>query len=176
MLAGSGCTTGGNPASGTAAAAPAGIFAGRTTFDFVPDPTLEAAGAVSNRPYWAKRIRDAVAGNLTRKGYQRAHGGKPGMLIAFHVIRQQGDTTSIASNYQGYHLSESQKSQADMSRFVPPNGSGTLLVDVIDPATHEIVWRTSKQTPINNLQTADARDKALGGIVADALSTIPARS
>ncbi len=180
---GAGCATGGgsgatatsSPLTGSGTA-PTAFFAGRSTFDFVTDPSLEAADAVSNRSYWAGRIRDTIAGNLTQKGYQRVHGGKPNLLVAFHIIRKQGDETSVASNYQGYHLSAGQKAQANLSLFIPPSGSGTLIVDVIDPASKEIVFRTSKQTPINNLQTADARDKALDGIVANALSTVPARS
>ena len=182
LLGAAACTSGGGSSATMtssptgSATAPAAFFAGRSTFDFVPDPTLEAADAVSNRSYWAKRIRDAIGGNLSQKGYRRARGGKPQMLVAFHVIRKQGEETSVASNYQGYHLSAGQKAQADLSQFIPASGSGTLIVDVIDPASKEIVWRPAKQTPISNLQTAGARDKALDGIVADALSTVPAHS
>jgi hypothetical protein len=184
--AGAGCTTNSSttssnatstssPATGSVVAS-AAFFTGRSTFDFVPDPTLGAAGAVSNRPYWAKRIRDTIGADLTKKGYRRVKGGSPNMLIAFHVIRQEGDATSIASNYQGYKLSAEQKAQANMAQIIPPNGSGTLVIDVIDPAKKEIILRTSKQTSISNLDTADAREKALGGIVEDALSSIPAKS
>lgn len=183
--AGSGCTTASpgsstatatsSPATGSAVAS-AAFFTGRSTFDFVPDPTLEAAGAVSNRPYWAKRIRDTIGAGLAQKGYRRVQGGHPGMLIAFHIIRQEGDATSIASNYQGYKLSAEQKAQANMAQIIPPNGSGTLVIDVIDPVKKEIILRSSKQTSISNLETANEREKALGGIVADALSSVPARS
>lgn len=168
-------TTASSPQTGSATA-PAGFFASHATFDFLPDPSLEAAGAVSNRPYWAKRIRDTISADLTKKGYKRVRGGGPGMLIAHHIVRQTGDATSVNSNYTGYKLTDMQQSQANLNALVPPSGSGTLVIDVIDPVKKEIVWRTSKQTTLKTLDTADEREKALGAIVADALSSIPAKS
>ena len=168
-------TTAASPQTGSTAA-PAAFFATHPTFDFLPDPSLEAAGAVSNRPYWAKRIRDTIAADLSKKGYRRVRGSGASMLLAYHIVRQTGDATSVNSNYTGYKLTDLQQSQANLNALVPPSGSGTLVVDVIDPVKKEIVWRTSKQTPLQTLDTADEREKSLGTIVADALSSIPAKS
>jgi Domain of unknown function (DUF4136) len=118
----------------------------RTSFAFVPQLNQEAAAAVSNASFWQSRIEAAITSVLEQKGYrQSAQVRKADLLVAFHVVLRQGEYVTIFDNYSGYKLPSARAASAGIAKLAAaPNGQaeiGTLVIDIIDPATKTIIWR-----------------------------------
>ena len=118
----------------------------RTSFAYVPHLNQEAAAAVSNAPFWQSRIEAAITSILEQKGYREsAQVRKADLLVAFHVVLRQGEYVTIFDNYSGYKLPTARAASAGIAKLAAaPNGQaeiGTLVIDIIDPATKTIIWR-----------------------------------
>ncbi|MBV8587618.1 MAG: DUF4136 domain-containing protein [Verrucomicrobia bacterium] len=152
-------------------------IAKRKTFSFVPDKAMEAAAAVSNAAYWHQKLQDDVAAELTSKGYQQvASGGQ--FYVALHAVIKRGESVTVLDNYSGYSLPKGQSSVYSFAASAQKAGSntGTLIVDIVDPATKEIVWRGWKRTTLLLARTPGAREELLRNVVRDILSSFPSHS
>jgi hypothetical protein len=149
----------------------------RTSFAFVPHLNEEAAGAVSNVPFWQSRIDAAITAVLQDKGY-RASGQvrKADLLVAFHVVLRQGEYVTIFDNYSGYKLPTAKAASAGIAKLAAaPNGQaeiGTLVIDIIDPGTKTIIWRGWGRADVKR----SPEEKAIRRIAAAILRNFPNHS
>jgi hypothetical protein len=174
-----GCST---PATTTTpgGVASVGKIAKRKTFSFVPDKAMEAAAAVSNAAYWHQKLQDDVAAELAAKGYRQVSSNGE-FYVALHAVVKRGESITVLDNYSGYSLPPKTNGQSSVYSFAESaekagSNTGTLIVDVIDPATKQIVWRGWKRTTLLLARTPGAREDLLKNVVRDILSTFPPRS
>jgi hypothetical protein len=148
----------------------------RSSFAFVPHLSQEAAAAVSNAPYWQNHIKAAITSVLEQKGY-RLSGiiGKADLLVGFHVVLRQGEYVTIFNNYSGYKLPAAQASTAGIAKLAAaPNGQaeiGTLVIDIIDPASKTIIWRGWGRADVN--LTPEQTEQLIQKITTDILRNFP---
>jgi hypothetical protein len=151
----------------------------RSSFAFVPHLNQEAAAAVSNAPFWQKRIKAAITSILEQKGY-RLSGTVPkaDLLVAFHVVLRQGEYVTIFNNYSGYQLPAAQASTAGIAKLAAePNGQaeiGTLVIDIIDPGSKTVIWRGWGRADVN--LTPEQTEQLIQKITADILRNFPNHS
>jgi len=175
-----GCTSTPTTTTTPAGATSVDKIAKRKTFSFVPDKAMEAAAAVSNAAYWHQKLQDDVAAELSAKGYQQvASGGQ--FYVAMHAVIKRGESVTVLDNYSGYSLPPKTKAQSSVYSFAESaqqagNNTGTLIIDVIDPGTKQIVWRGWKRTTLILARTPGAREDLLKNVVRDILSSFPSRS
>ena len=175
-----GCASTPTTTSTPGGVASVGKIAKRKTFSFVPDKAMEAAAAVSNAAYWHQKLQDDVAAVLAAKGYQQvASNGQ--FYVAMHAVLKRGESITVLDNYSGYSLPPRTKGQSSVYSFAESaqqagSSTGTLIIDVVDPATRQIVWRGWKRTTLLLARTPGAREELLKDVVRDILSSFPPRS
>jgi len=154
------------------------------SYDFLPNKAIVAAeeAGVSNAPYWYGQVEKSIEAQLAAKGYVRANGDSRNLLVAVHVISQHGKQVSLLDNYAGYNLSARERAeQAHIDEFLKAPGAKDrriLIVDVIDPAKREVVWREWVQAPDRTptRRNAAKQQHAIDRAVAEILSKFPAKA
>lgn len=133
------------------------------TFSWLERETPKAGSArVTQRrnPLLEKRIQSAVEGQLTSKGLVRVE-GTADLVVAYHTGRE--DKIDISTygyrygcDYWGYGGRE-----IDVYHYK----EGTLIVDLIDSRSRELVWRGSATGTVKDNPTADQLEKKLNEVV-----------
>jgi hypothetical protein len=108
------------------------------TISFAKYHTFElATGTPDPVTFTQKRIEDAVTSALSSKGWQ-AVTGNPDVLVYTHVaLSQQKQWT--ATNMGGFGYRGWGGGMATATETNIP--IGTLIVDLVDSQTHEMIWR-----------------------------------
>jgi len=96
-------------------------------------------------PLTGRRIENAVDSELIRRGYRRTDSGTPDFYIGYSIVSsRRTDITSTGDPYAhryyaGYFSYRYYGSSVDVqtSHWV----ESTIVLDVIDAATNELVWR-----------------------------------
>lgn len=103
-----------------------------------PSETAEASDPFARNTLLDKRVRAAVEDALTRRGYVPADGAPPDFLLRYQLVLRDRTVSQpvlvdagyrrYPYTYNGYYGTYTYE-------------EGTLVLDVIDPATKQIAWR-----------------------------------
>jgi hypothetical protein len=136
--------------------APDASLAGRRTFTILPVPPrrVDVASAASDDPMLATSITNrALVDDLTRAFQARGYvlSANPDFTVAYYAsTREKLDITTW--NY-GYSWRRWPR-YADVTQYT----EGTVIVDVIDPATKELLWRGQGVSAVSNDPAKYTRD------------------
>jgi hypothetical protein len=136
------------------------------TFDFIPVPE-----ALVENPLVIKRIGNAIIKEMEAKGL--THDAKADLLIAIHTgVEDKIDVASYGYAYAPYYRYGywgRGYGGATVSRYE----EGTLVIDLVDNAEDELVWRgeASKALPYN--PTPEQIDKIIDEVVSKTLANYP---
>jgi hypothetical protein len=128
------------------------------TYRWMPGPPLAVDDARIDAPLLEKRIREAIAAALEARGYERKLAGTVDFFIAYHVsLSEKLKVSSASTSYAG-------RSSEWPSALDPSPGSavmttyeaGTLVIDLVDPATSRVLWRGSGQTRVDPTRDSEA--------------------
>lgn len=106
------------------------------TFGWLPDELIEAR----NNPLYYnelndKRIKNSVAEQLEARGYQYSK-ENPELTIHYHIIIE--DKTVMRTDPYGYYYGPYwARSEVTVFEF----REGSLIIDLMDAATNNLVWR-----------------------------------
>jgi hypothetical protein len=130
------------------------------------DPLIRAPDTPQVNPLAARRIREAIASELQRKGYREA--GTPGeasFVVAYTVgLRDRLDPDAYPLPYRGPWLWESYKERTDLHVYQ----EGTLAIDIFDGVTRQPVWHGRLSGEVTHADLADpgpAIQRAVVGIL-----------
>jgi hypothetical protein len=142
------------------------------TFDWGPadalpagDPRLDANG------FFKDHMQGAVERQMVLKGYGHAgENSMPDVRIHFHaVIKERLDVNALDAG-RGYC------SGADCGAGVTEFEEGTLIVDVMDARTNQLVWRGWAQDSVGNtLENQDKLAKRIDQSVKGLMGALPGR-
>ncbi|MBJ6119775.1 DUF4136 domain-containing protein [Pontibacter sp. BT310] len=109
-----------------------------------------------------KHIRQAVEEELQKKGFTKATGANPDILVAYDVSVSVPVEKDIDTNYiKGFGYSYAYMSgyrynygneELPGYRAVDLYKSGTLIIDLVNPKTNELMWRGWKEGAISNFK------------------------
>lgn len=139
-------------------------------------PPLEANDPMLSNSITNQQLRNALVQGLEGKGYALAS-GDPDFQVAYYAgTREKLDTTywsprqSYRYGYRGYGYRRSRFAWAwpysPYSALYAPSmqvqsyTQGTVIVDVIDPATHELIWRGQGVADVSNDPAKYSKDLA----------------
>lgn len=131
-------------------AAPNTSFAGRHTFRVLATPRRsDGVALASNDPMLENSItnralRDEITRDLEARGYQLADGGPADFNVAFYASANQ------ALDLQTYNYGYTWRGWPREYTRVTPYERGTVIVDAVDPRTHELMWRGSGVAPVSD--------------------------
>ncbi len=138
----------------------------RTDFDEKADFTVyktydwikfreESQSGLMNDPLLRKEIMDAVEEELAAKGYAPAAGGAPDFFVAFHM----GSRKKIDVDHYYYTYGwRGRFGGHDVS--VRKYREGTLIIDIVDAAARELVWRGYAMSELHGREEAAADARA----------------
>jgi hypothetical protein len=120
-------------------AAPDANFAGRRTFRILPTPvptgvTLGASDPMLTNSITYQAIRAELRSAFESRGYQLSPQGAD-LDVAYYATAQsvlELHTYNYGYDWRGFPREYTQIDQYEQ---------GTVIIDVIDPATHRLMWR-----------------------------------
>jgi len=145
------------------------------TFSFVkvekPYP-----GFVDKREEGHRMIQQAITQNLEKRGVRRVPAGGD-VTVGYLVIIADNASTTAVDSYFGYGRDMAglhDKAQEAYSGSKNPNyySAGTLLIDVIDSKTYELLKRNHGSRPVLKDLTADVRAARIQEVVDEILADL----
>lgn len=133
------------------------------TYEWAAQPAtaLRQTGDESAVLDW--RIRAAIDDGLAARGYRRAAGNPPDVLVAYDVVVREKNTDSFRG-YFGYLSQGGRKGLGDA--FVEGYDEGTLVIELVDQRTRDVAWRGSASGVIDPAHPGRRVDQAVGEILA----------
>ncbi len=142
------------------------------TFNFINGGIALTPPATERRDVVNQQIQSAIIKDLAAKGLVRTD-GTGDVIVAYMVILGNNVSTEAVTTYFGSDRNADllhNKAQDAYSGSRNPNHfeAGTLLIDVIDAKTFELLYRDFTVRPINgNVTTAER-----GELIQDAVDTV----
>jgi hypothetical protein len=139
------------------------------TFEF-KDQRRISRDPLADNDIWATDVRDAIRGDLQSHGLVEATDGRPDFYVAFYVgLRDRYDVSSVGYGLPVFHRGF-RGSWWGWPRgydvWAVPYTESTVIVDVIDAHTNQLVWRGYDTNTLN----MDKPDKTLNKAVDNVLS------
>lgn len=139
---------------------PEADFAQYDTFTWLPR-VPDTDNPIKSDDLLYKRIERAVNNNLAAKGMRIVDNeADASLLVTEHIGIEQKlrvNTTNYGYGYGhwGYYGGGYQQTQVDQYE------EGTLMIDLIDAKTKQLVWRGTAQSRLQHLKTPEERNKRI---------------
>lgn len=149
---------------------PSANFSGLKTYAWVPSPSRGPDDPRVDNTLLESRIHAAVDSALAAKGYRQDTSGKPDFLVGYHAaVRDKMDVYAMNDMYGyrrgwGWGVSDVQVYQYE---------EGSLVLDVVDPTTKQLLWRGSAQAEVNRRLAPEAREQRIQEAVRRLLERFP---
>jgi hypothetical protein len=145
---------------------PAYDFSKLKTFGFIP--ITEEAGIDQLN---ATRLGDAIKANLTAKGYTLSEQADFGIALFF----TKDTKTNIQSTGYGYGYGYGYRGYGGMggSTYVTQYEEGTLVIDFVDMAKQELVWRGVGTGALSDSPSVEERTANINNAVTQILGQFP---
>jgi hypothetical protein len=143
------------------------------TFSFVDAGAKPSPAYADSRQVVHTAIQEAIAKNLAARGVTRVTKGGE-VIVAYLVLVGNNVSTAAVSDYFGYDRDASglqDKAHAAHTESKNPNAfeAGTLVIDVIDGKTYQLLKRGHASRPVLRDLPADARAERIQEVVDEIL-------
>ena len=151
---------------------PAANFGALHTYAWRPGPQQGMGDPRFDSTLIDRRVRAAIERVLASKGYRAAAPGTtPDFLVGYHAVVRQKTSVQTINRWYGYRVGVWRGPET----YVRDYDEGTLLIDVIDPATMQLLWRGSGTGVVDPLSSAEKREERINEAVERILADFPPR-
>jgi uncharacterized protein DUF4136 len=144
-------------------------FSGYHTYAWIPGAQEATGDRRLDNSLLDARIRTAIEAQLHSKGYAATANGSPEFFVAYHVGMKDMMKGSSTQNYIGDRAHGTYTTLND----IQPYKEGTLLIDIVDAGSKQLVWQASALAEISQGLTPKERDERINGVVRAMLSHFP---
>lgn len=147
------------------------------SFGWLEKRNVSLDGVEVNNPDVDKWVKASVEKQLQRKGYKKATNNQPDFLVSWiGAIEKKVKVDSIEHFYSSYGygpVAAGMPLEVKKGDAIREYEEGTILLDVLDPATHTMLWRGRGTDRL--LQGMEKDDAALyvNRVVKNILKTFP---
>ena len=144
-------------------------FSAYQTYAWLPQPIRRDA-----RVYNAiteDQVRRAVDNSLSAGGYRKLTSGAPDFLVAWTAAIEGKVDVTMVNGYYGYGYRGWGAWSAEP--MVREYDEGTLILDVIDAESRELVWRGVAQAKVSQNSSPDQRGRRINEAVGKILANFP---
>lgn len=133
---------------------PAASFSGLKTYAWLPDPEKKPVGLHGENPLLDAYIRKTVESQLVAKGYEKHAPETADFLVGYNgSLVSKMSVTALNSYYDypqgwGWNYAPGYYSAAAGTQ-VYEYTEGTLIIDVANPKTRQLIWRGSAKTELD---------------------------
>jgi hypothetical protein len=149
-------------------------FASLKTFDWLPVPTMAVGSvksAIERNSLLDKRVKTSVNEQLAAKGFTQTS-DNPDVLVTYHVgVEDKVNVTDWGYNYAGYgrYYGGWGGSSVDVYQYT----QGTLLIDIIEAKSKQLIWRGAGQGTVEQGAPAEKREQRLNNAIAKIMAKYP---
>ncbi len=149
---------------------PSANFAGLKTYDWTKAAKKVTGDPRLDNPALDQRIRELIQLQLAKQGYALAPGGTPDFLVGYHVALEKKLAVSTMNDYYGYRAGWGWSYGAGTGTMMPQSYTyeyeqGSLIIDVVNPKTHDLMWRGSAQAEVNRKKGREQLNEAVTRIL-----------
>lgn len=147
------------------------------TFDWFEKGDVSLDGVEVNNPDVDAWVKAAVEKQLQSKGYAKAKNTQPDFLVSWiGAIEKKVKVDSIEHLYSSYGygpVAAGMPLEARKGDTVREYKEGTILLDILDPVTHTMLWRgTGTDRLLQSMEKGDA-PLYVNRLVKNILKTFP---
>jgi hypothetical protein len=119
-----------------------------------------------------QRLRRSIDAELQRKGLSPVGRAEADVLVGYHLgVETKLDVNTIDTGY-GYGYGR-YRGGISSHTTVTEYQEGTLLIDLIDPKSKQLIWRGSGQSRLRRSSTPEQREQRIDEAVAEILKSFP---
>jgi hypothetical protein len=122
---------------------------------------------LANNEIWANEVRASIRKDLASHGYAEATNGHPDFYVAFYVgLRDRYDVNSIGYGMPMFHRGFGWWGwPRGYDVWAVPYTQSTVIVDIIDAHTDQLVWRGYDTDTLNTGNPEKTLDNAVDHVV-----------
>jgi hypothetical protein len=123
----------------------------------------------------AERVENAVNSELGARGYRQIDTEAADFKVGWHASVEGQVDVSTVNNYYGYGGSAwgAGGGNAYTDTYVREYKQGTLILDVVDARTDELVWRGTAQAEVSMSDDSEKRERRIQLAVEKLLRDFP---
>jgi len=127
-----------------------------------------------NNDLVATRVINAVDEALSAKGYAKVQRGAD-FLVGWHLSLQGKVDVTTVNSYYGYGYGRWRRGGVAVAQNtrVREYDEGTLIIDIVDAASNELVWRGSAQGEVHAQASSEERSERVRSAVQKVLADYP---
>lgn len=157
-------------------------FSGYHVYEWMPGNQEKSGDRRADSSDIDIRIRTAVAARLHLKGYTMSVNAQPDFYVAYHLavkdLTPDTSTQYFSDGMAGKSFSHSADTRSTGTAHTTSGEAqsyltGTLLIDIIDAASKQVVWRGTAAGEIDPGLTSKERDERIRNIVHEMFSHFP---
>ncbi len=142
------------------------------TFDWIPDSEEQSKSTdvrnPASNPFILKRLMAAMEGEMAKKGYQKQTDGKPNLLLNFQTDFEKKKDVYVYSTPGYVHWRKGRRVVVGPKKYVEVDRyqEGTLVLDIIDGASNQLIWQGWATSILRDPQVAEEQlQKAVGKLL-----------
>lgn len=151
-------------------------FSNYKTFAWMPSASLtKNVNNYQISGLMEKRVREAVNNELQKQNMQLVDVAQADVLINYHAsvdTKIDIDTVNVGYGARWNYWNMGYNTQTTTREYEV----GTLIIDVIDSASKQLIWRGAKEGRLKKNQTPSQREAAIKETVANILSNFPPKA
>jgi hypothetical protein len=160
------------------------VFTDLETYDWMPEPRERTDDPRIEDEALNTRIRTTVEAQLTVNGFRKRTSGEPDFYIGYHAALDDRLDIEDINAYYNYAAAPGMSTglhtavaggwvYAGSNTKVREYAIGTLVLDIVEPGTRNLLWRGTAQAEIEKKDSADKREQRLKTAVRMMLSGFP---
>jgi len=145
-----------------------GMWSNYRTYNWLPQPRAEDIGPVAKNPANRTSIEEALDFAMKNRGFRKDE-ANPDLLVAYYA----GKTDSIDPGVWGYAYAPKENYKDEQG---PPHSfkGGTLVIDLVDAESKELMWRGWSPGLIN-APNQDKTDNSIHDVTKKIMAEYPPR-
>lgn len=165
LLAGAGCSS----ISVWTDHDPQADFSKRKTYDWYPRAKeADAVVTLTNA-----RVERALEESLKARGFTRSSDGKADFHVGYRALVQRRSEAPPTTDVSVYHYGWRRTYTVTADSEAKTTEEGTLILDVIDPATKTLLWRGTARGVVDPTRTPEQREARIREAVEKLLADFP---
>jgi hypothetical protein len=146
------------------------------TFAWLPGSQRETGNVRLDNPLLDKRIRRAINQQLQIQGYSEAPASGADFLLGYHLSLDRKLQVNTINDYYGYGYRRYGYwggGYGGSRTYVTEYDVGILIIDMVERAANELVWRGTGATRVRDESTPAEADRSVARVVAKILEQFP---
>jgi hypothetical protein len=148
-------------------------FASLKTYEWLPQENPATSDIRINNSLINDRVTAAVENNLDAKGFRKATEGTPDFYVTWLGAIDQKMRIDTINQYYGSYGYGGCCWPGYARTYISEYEEGTLIIDILNPVDHKLLWRGTGRDYIREMQTPEEITRNINEVVVKILAGFP---